>query len=334
MVVVVTGASGHLGANLVRALLENGRHVRALVHKDRRALTGLNIETVTGDVCEPESLVQAFNRVETVYHLAANISLMMNDWPLVKKVNIEGTQNVIDACVKCKVKRLIYFSSIHAIEAAPDDTIINETCSLAESKDCPPYDLSKAEGERRVHQAVDGGLSAVILNPTAIVGPYDYQPSHFGSVLTAIANRKLPALIKGGYDWVDARDVSRGAIDAEAKAPAGAKYLLSGHYVSVSDVATMIETITGSPVPRFITPMWLARSAAPIVTSFNRLLGRRQYFTRVSLRALRSNRYISHEKATREFGYNPRPFRESLVDTLQWFRENGNIPSTTSFVEK
>ncbi len=329
MVVVITGASGHLGANLVRALLENGRHVRALVHKDRRALTGLDVETVAGDICEPDSLYRAFNGAETVYHLAANISLMMNDWTLVKKVNVDGTQNVIDACVKCKVKKLIYFSSIHAIEAAPDDTVINETCSLAESKDCPPYDLSKAAGERLIRSAVDRGLNAVIVNPTAIVGPYDYQPSHFGSVLTAIANRKLPALIKGGYDWVDARDVARGAMDAEAKAPAGAKYLLSGHYVSVSDVAAMIETITGSPTPQFITPMWLAQASAPIVTCFNRVLRRRQYFTRVSLRALRSNRYISHEKATRELGYNPRPFRDSLVDTLRWFQKNGNIPASS-----
>ncbi len=325
MVVVVTGASGHIGANLVRALLDNGRRVRALVHKDSRALIDLGVETVSGDICESESLDRAFKGAETIFHLAATISLMMDEWPRVKRVNVDGTQNVIDACIRNKVKRLVYFSSIHAIEPAHDDTVINESCSLVESQKCPLYDRSKADGERLVRQAISHGLDAVILNPTAIVGPYDYQPSHFGSVLSAIANRKLPALVVGGYDWVDARDVAKGAIEAENRAPTGSRYLLSGHYVSVQDVANTIETVTGVPIPYFIAPMWLAGASAPLVTGFNRLFGRRQYFTPVTLRALRNNRFVSHEKATRELGYQPRPFRETLVDTLRWFQKNGNI---------
>jgi dihydroflavonol-4-reductase len=323
MVVVVTGASGHIGANLVRALVAKGKPVRALVHNNRRALDGLAVETVAGNICEPESLIRAFEGAETVYHLAANISLMMNEWPLVQKINVAGTQNVIDACMKCKVKRLVYFSSIHAIQPAPDDKVINESCELVNSLNCPPYDRSKATGERMVRQAVAQGLDAIIINPTGVLGPYDYQPSHFGSVLVALANKKMPALVNGGFDWVDARDVAEGALNAAAHAPAGAEYLLSGHYVTVRNVGKMVESITGVPAPWLITPMWLARAVAPLVTTFNHLTGKRQYFTPVSLRALRETRPVSHEKATRELGYQPRPFRETLTDTLQWYAENG-----------
>lgn len=327
MTVVVTGASGHVGANLVRALLENGRDVRALVHHDRRALNGLGIETINGDVCDPDSLTRAFNGAETVYHLAAYISLM-NDWPDVHRINVAGTQNIIDACFKAKVKRLIFFSSIHAIEPAPDDKIINETCALVDSVRCPPYDRSKAAGERLIQEAVAKGLDAVIINPTAVVGPLDYQPSHFGAVLFAIATKKMPALVTGGFDWVDARDVANGAIRAEKHAPAGSKYLLSGHYFTVREVGETIEKITGVSAPWFVTPMWLARASAPIVSAFNRMTGKRQLFTPVSLRALKNSRPVSHEKATRELGYQPRPFEETVADTLRWKEEyNRTKPS-------
>ena len=325
MVVVVTGAAGHIGANLVRALLERGKPVRALVHRDRRALEGLDVETVTGDICEPESLLKAFEGAETVYHLAANISLMMNDWPSVQKINVAGTQNVIDACIRCKVQRLVYFSSIHALQPGPDDKLINESCSLVESPQCPPYDRSKADGERLIRQAVAQGLNAIIINPTGVLGPYDYQPSHFGFTLVSLASKKMAALVSGGFNWVDARDVAAGAIAAAERAAAGAEYLLSGHYVSVRDVGKMVAEITGVPAPRFVTPMWLARTIAPLVTIYNRLSGRRQYFTSVSLRALRETRPVSNEKATRELGYQPRPFRETLADTLQWFAEHGQV---------
>ena len=327
MTVVVTGACGHIGANLVRALIEKGRPVRALIHNDQRALTGLRIETVKGDVCDPESLYRAFTGAEVVYHLAANISLMMNDWPLLHKINVIGTRNVIDACIKSGVRRLVHFSSIEALSPAPDDEVINESCSLVDSKNCSPYSRSKADSEREVRGAIAQGLDTVIINPTAIIGPYDYQSSHFGTVLLALANHKIPALVAGGFDWVDARDVAEGAINAEQKAPTGARYLLSGQYVSIRDVAMMVETITGVPAPQFVCPMWLARAGAPIVTTYNRITGGRPLFTKVSLAALKNEQLVSHEKASREIGYQTRPFRQTLIDTLRWFEDNGRFTS-------
>jgi dihydroflavonol-4-reductase len=172
---------------------------------------------------------------------------------------------------------------------------------------------------------MERGLDAIIISPTAIIGPYDYKPSHFGEALLRLANGKLPALVAGGFNWVDVRDVIQGAMRAEKLAPTGAKYLLSGHWLSLHEVAWMVEELTGVPAPRVVSPMWLARIGAPFIASFDRLARRRPLYTGASLQALRGHRNISHQKATEELGYQPRPFRETLVDTLKWFQETGQL---------
>ncbi len=325
MTVVVTGAAGHVGANLVRALLAQHRPTRALVHVHRQAVEGLEIEVVEGDVCDLMSLIKAFDGAEVVYHLAADISLLTSQWPLLEAVNVIGTRNVVRACLSCRVRRLVHFSSVHAMTQKPLDIPVDESRPLVESQRCPPYDRSKAAGETEVRRGIEMGLEAIIISPTAIIGPHDYQPSHFGEALLALAHGRLPALVAGGFDWVDARDVVEGAMRAEERAPTGAKYLLSGHRVSLREMAGQVEEITGVPVPGFVCPMWLARIGAPVITAFDRLAGRRALCTSVSMKALRGNRNISHERATRELDYHPRPFRETLVDTLRWFEGTGQL---------
>lgn len=325
MTIVVTGASGHLGINLVRALATEKRPVRALVHFNRHTLEGLEVEVVQGDISDVESLSRAFDGAKVVYHLAAVISLLKTDWPRLEKVNVFGTRNVVEACHRCGVKRLIHFGSIHALDQKPFDTPVDESRPLIEGQQYSPYDRSKAAGEKEVRKGIENGLDAVIIHPTGIIGPYDFQPSHFGAALLSMANGKMIALINGGFDWVDARDVVEGAIQAEKIAPTGSEYLLSGHWVSIPEIAIMMKEIIDAPIHDFVCPMPLARFVAPIATTYNRLLGRRALYTNVALRALNSNRQISHEKANRELGYQPRPFKETLVDTMKWFELNGNL---------
>jgi len=325
MTVLVTGANGHVGANLVRALLAQGRPTRALFHVNRQAIEGLDIETIQGDIRDLESLYNIFDGAEVVYHLAADISLLMNSWPLLKSVNVIGTRNVVEACLRCGVHRLIYISSVSALVQEPKHIPLDESRPLVESHDYPPYDRSKAAGEKEVSKGIQRGLDAVIISPTAIIGPYDYKPSYFGEVLLALACGKLPALVSGGSDLVDVRDVVEGVMRAEKKAPPGAKYLLSGHWVSVRELAAMVAEITGVSAPSVVFPKWLARLGAPVVTAFDRLRGRQPLYTTVSIKALSANRNVSHERATRELDYHPRPLRETLSDTLQWFEENGYL---------
>jgi dihydroflavonol-4-reductase len=327
MTVLVTGAAGHLGGNLVRALLASGRCICALVHRDRRSLAGLDVETVSGDIRDPASLRRAFEGVEVVYHAAGYVSILGDEWQQLYAINVEGTRNVVEACLQCGVRRLIHFSSIHALDLAPEGGPVDELRPLVQSAHAAPYSLSKAEGEREIRKAHTRGLDTVILYPTALLGPHDYAPSHQGEMLLALARRRLPALVNGGFDWVDVRDVAEGALQAEACAPQGARYILSGHWASARDLALAVEAITGVRAPRLVCPMFLAHLAAPLITVSAQLIGVRPLFTDVALQVLRSNRDMRHDRATRELGYEPRPLRETLLDTLQWFAQTGRLGS-------
>jgi dihydroflavonol-4-reductase len=323
--IVVTGAAGHVGANLVRALVAQGRPVRAIVHLDRQALEGLDIEVASADILDPASLLEAFKGAEVVYHLAARIAIANEPWSLLEAINIVGTRNVVEACLSCGVRRLVHFSSIHTLADSANGGPVDESSPLVESRRYPPYDRSKAAAEGEIGRGIARGLDAVIISPTAIIGPYDYKPSHFGEALLRLANGQLPALVGGGFNWVDARDVVQGAMRAEEKAPSGAKYILSGHWISLRDLAGMTEKLTGVSAPRSICPIWLARVGAPFISTFDRLARRRPLYTSTSLKALESHRQISCRRATRELDYHPRPFSQTLIDTLRWFEAAGKL---------
>ncbi len=325
MTVVVTGAAGHLGANLVRALLEQGQAVRAVVHRDRRALAGLDVEIVAGDVCDPASLRRALAGARVVYHAAAHISLLRSEWSLLEAVNVAGTRNVVAACLEDSRPRLVYISSIHALDPLPVDQPLDESRPLVSNPRHPPYSRSKAAAELEVRRGIERGLDAIIVNPTAIIGPYDFRPSHFGEVLLYLGRGRMPALVGGGFDWVDARDVALGAIRAAERASCGARYLLSGHWVRMTEIGAFVEHITGKRPPRFVCPLGLARCSAPLAMAVAHIIGRRPLFTSVSIEVLRTSGPVSHERATRELGYEPRHIRETLSDTLRWFAENGYL---------
>jgi len=325
VMVVITGVSGLVGANLVRALLAQGRQVRCLIHRDSRAIEGLDIEMAQGDVRDLNSLNDAFAGADVVYHLAARISLTMDSWREVEAVNVRGTRSVVEACLQCGVRRLIHFSSIHALEQIPLDLPLDETRPRALGPKYPPYERSKALGELEVQHGIARGLDAVILNPTAMIGPYDYYPSYFGKALLKLIQGHIPALVAGGFDWVDVRDVVRAALQAEENAASGSSYILSGHWRSVRQVAEYAAKLTGTRAPRLTVPIGLAYLAAPLIARWARFNGSEPVYTQVSLDALRSNRKISHALASRDLGYEPRSFDVTMVETLDWFAKNGYL---------
>jgi dihydroflavonol-4-reductase len=321
--VIVTGAAGHVGANLVRALLARGQKVRTLVHRDQRALEGLDVEIATGDVRDLDSLLRAFVGAELVYHAAAYISISEDEWPRLEAVNIHGTRNVVKACLQCGVQRLVHFNSIETLLGQSSSRPVNESRTAAGSRHHTPYARSKAAGEEEVRQGLARGLDAVILYPSAIIGPHDYRLGFPNSGLLAIFNGKLWALVEGGFDWVDVRDVVDGALQAAVRAPSGARYILSGHWASLSDLAELAEEIGGVQAPRLVFPMWLARVGAPFAVALSQLSGGRPLYTPAALKPLSGNYRISHERATRDLDYRPRPLRETVADTWNWFENNG-----------
>ncbi len=302
-----------------------GQPIRGLIHQNRQAVERLDIQLVEGDLCDPESLCRAFQDADIVYHLAASISLDSDNWAEMEAVNVQGTRNVVQACLACGVGRLVHFSSIHALKQEPFDTPVDETRSRVSSPKHPSYDRSKAAGEREVRKGIEAGLDAVIINPTGIVGPHDFKPSYFGKAIIALARGDIPALVRGGFDWVDVRDVVSGTIQAAQHAPTGASYLLSGHWYSIVEIANMVATLTGARVPRIIVPMGLAYIGLPIISTLARINGKEPLYTRFSLQSLKSNQRIDHGRASRKLGYQPRPFSETLSDTIDWFTTNGYL---------
>ncbi len=323
---VVTGASGHVGANLVRELLLKGRKVRVLVRKDRRALEGLPVEAVEGDVLDKESLVRAFAGADVVYHLAALISITGGQGGLVEKTNVNGAANMVSAALECKVRRVVHFSSIHAYRGHDNrDKVIDETTETALGPENLAYDRSKAMGELEVLKGVKAGLDAVIVNPTSVIGPYDFKPSRMGQLFLDLYNRKIPALVDSGYNHVDVRDLAAGAMLAEERGRTGEKYLLSGEWRHFRELSETVEKVTGRKTTKSCAPLWAAAMAAPFAYGWAKLTGAPVLFTPESIKILRGHRHISCAKAERELGYTRRPVEETVRDIYAWYRSAGII---------
>ena len=326
MKVVVTGGSGHIGGNLVRALLAEGHEVRALYTHDTRPLDGLALEARRADVLDPATLDAAFEGREVVFHLAGKITVNGDPDGMVKRINVEGVRNVCEACKKAGVRRLVHFSSIHAFQHDPWDRPLDETRPLANEAPgvCLTYDESKARGEQTVREFMKAGLDAVIVNPTAVLGPIDYKPSAMGGVILMLARRQLPMVVDAGFDWVDVRDVCRGAIAAATRGRAGEKYLLGGKYRPFSDLAALTCKEAGVKVPSMKSPIWLAKIGVPFALAWAHATTTRPLFTFESLTTLdTSHEDIRHDKAERELGYSCRPLEETIADAVKWFFDHG-----------
>ena len=319
MTTAVTGASGFLGGAVVRSLLTQGRVVRAVDLHRGPTLDGLDVEFVHGDVLEPTTLMDAFEGVDMVYHLVALISIAGDPSGQVRRVNVDGVRNVALASLESGVKRMIHCSSVHAFDLETDGRPVGEESARATAPQLPPYDRSKAAGESALRDVVDKGLDAVIVNPTGIIGPHDYVPSRMGQVFQALFAGKLPALIRGGFDWVDSRDVANSILAAEDQGRRGENYLLPGHHRSVAELASIAEKVSGTPAPRFTVPMWMAKMWSPVGDRLSRRSGSALTYTSESLHALEHSPPISGEKARQELGHKPRPIEETVADIHDWF---------------
>jgi dihydroflavonol-4-reductase len=324
MKIAITGASGHVGNNLCRKLLEKGYSIRGLLYHDNKSLEGLDIETVKGDILNPESLNGLFEGIDVAIHLAAIISIEKNESELFR-VNVDGTRNVAEACKKAGVRKLIHFSTIHAIEHLPLDEVLDENRPLIKHSKIK-YEQSKAEGDRMVQELCGNHTEYIIFNPTAILGPNDFKPSLMGQVLIKLARNQMPMLVPGGYDWVDVRDIS----DAVAKAIeldiSGERYLLSGGWKSLKELSLAVGKVTGNKTPTMIAPMTIAKIGLPFIQAWARMRKEHPLYTKDSLDVIQmSSKNVSHTKAERDLGFTARPLEETVRDTLGWFEEQGYL---------
>jgi len=325
--ILVTGATGHIGNVLVRKLLDRGEKVRALIWRgeDTTPLKNLDVEQVVGDVLDPASLEHAMHGVETVYHLAGIISILPGRNPLVWRVNVEGTRNVLEAARHASIRRLLYTSSIHAIAHAPHGVAMDETLGFDQNNPYGEYDRSKATASLEVQKAAARDLDAVIVCPTGVIGPYDFRGSEMGEVIRSATEARTMLYVEGAYDFVDVRDVADGLIAARERGRCGESYILSGHKLSVRYMLETVREVSGKAFASIKIPFSLAELAARYTPWYYQRTQAKPRFTPYSLEVLQSNANISSKKALAELGYKPRPVYESIADTVRWFLENRRV---------
>lgn len=319
MVTVVTGASGFVGAVLVRELLSRGEEVRAVDLHRGPALSDLDVAWSFGDVLDPASLDSAFAGADLIYHLAAMISISGDPTGQVWRVNVDGVRHAAEAARRAGARRFVHCSSVHAydLEAGRE---LDEAGRRAVAPHLPAYDRSKAAGEAALRGVIEAGLDAVVVNPTGVIGPMDYAPSRTGALFLALFRGRLPALIAGAFDWVDVRDVAGALISAASTGKTGENYLVPGHLRSVRDLAAAATEVSGTPPPWLTVPMWAARLWGPIGDVVTRRSGNPLWYTSESLHALRFPPALSGDKARAELDHQPRPFVTTVSDIYEWFQ--------------
>ncbi len=319
--IAVTGASGHIGNCLVRELKKQGAQVKVLIHEFRNNLDELGVELIQGNLLEPESLDTLCKGADVVFHLAAKIVLDNRSPELVYATNVTGTKNMIVAARRNQVQKFIHFSSIDAFRIEASDRVLDENRALLETRKSI-YGFTKAESEREVMKAVGEGLNAVILNPTAVIGLFDYKESFLGQAIRDIYQGKIPFLVNGGFNWVDVRDVVDSSIQAMESGRKGETYILSGNFCSLKELSSMISKISDCKIP-VLVPVALARLACPFFQVYSALTGKEPVYTQQSLDLLVSSpSNISCEKAKKELGHKPRELMQTLRETIDWYKVN------------
>lgn len=322
MLALVTGGGGRLGNVLVRHLLERRDRVRVLEPGDRpRSLQGLDVEVRTGSVLDALAVSAALEGASIVYHLAAKIDLRSQKDPMMHEVNVEGTRLVADACLESGV-RMVHCSSHHALERRPLREPLTEDKPLALTERCR-YHRSKAIAEALVLERCSRGLDAVIVNPGSMIGPYDFEPSMVGRALLDMYFGKIPVLLRMLSDYVDVRDVADGMISAAERGRPGERYLLTGEVVPVLEMARTFGEVSARKMPTTALPLWVGWAALPFALLGSAITNTEPFLTPDVLRASVSNAVVLNDKAKRELGFQVRPLRQSLGDSLAWYDQQG-----------
>lgn len=317
----VTGASGHLGSTICRTLLNKGYKVVAFIHHSDEGIVDLPIKIIKGNVLDKDSLTDFIAQCDAIIHTAATIELSYKFNQTLHEINVVGTKNVLEISKKLGISKLVVTSSIHVYRQKPYNITLDETRPFV-SNDSVYYDQTKRDAHLLAIEAANNGLDVSIVCPSAVIGPYDFKPSKLGKAITDIYNGKFPALFKGGFDFVDVRDIAEGVIGALEKGKSGASYILSGKYHTIKELSDFIFEIKGSKKRLIALPLTFAYIGVPFVKFAAMLTGTKPIYDKLYVDVLRDgNKITSFEKAKKELGYNPRPLKETLYDTIHWFKD-------------
>ena len=326
--ILITGANGHLGANLVRRLIGDGADLRVLLRpgSDNSPTDNLNVERVFGDLRDAASIAAATNRCHAIYHCAAQLSTASGGEHEIFASNVLGTRNLLDAARRSGVSRIVVTGSLSAAGHRLDGPT-DESVPFNPFERHLPYAVSKAAVEHECLKAFAEGLDVVIAVSCAILGPNDFKPSRMGQVLIDHARGRLRAYIPGSFEFVAARDIVEGHILCMRLGRAGQKYIFSTGYLTMDEIMDLFEAVTGHPKPRLRLTPGLMTPIAEIGAFVHRhiLLGRRQLLTPAAVRLLRMGRRADTGKAQRELGYRPTSIAEAVREASECFVRRGMI---------
>jgi dihydroflavonol-4-reductase len=324
----VTGASGFIGSAVVRALLGSGFAVRALVRPSSPLtnLHGLDIEIEEGDMRDPDVVGRAARGARYVFHVAADYRLWARNPQQIMQNNVEGTRVVMAAAKAAGAERIVYTSSVATLMASEFGRPANETRPLAEKEAIGSYKRSKVAAERIVESMiVKQRLPAVIVNPTAPVGPRDLRPTPTGRIIVEAASGRMPAFVDTGLNLVHVDDVAAGHVAALQHGRIGERYILGGENMTLAEMLASIARLVGRRPPRIRLPRHLIYPLAYAAEAAARITDREPFVTLDGLRMAKNRMFFTSGKAERELGYKARPVDAAIGDAVQWFRQAGYI---------
>ncbi len=317
MVAAVTGASGFIGSAVVRVLLERGRKVRALVEPraDLSNLEGLDVDVRTCDVTDEVSVKRGIEGAKSLFHLAAIYKLWAPDPEPLFRVNVEGTTAVLLAAMAARVERVVFTSSIMAVGLGGDEDKAFDLFDLAGT-----YTLTKYLSERIALRFARAGLPLVVVNPGMPFGPRDRAPTPTGQIVLRFLKREVPVLGAGSLSVVDVDDCAEGHVLAEEKGRIGERYILTGHDVTLRELAEHIGRIARVRVPKIALPRAVGLRAAAAMEAMAKRAGKEPLVTYKEAVFTSSSPHFSNDKAVRELGFRVRPLDESLSRAIDYFR--------------
>lgn len=326
MKIAVTGASGHIGSNICRELIARGYQVVALVYDDTEAIDGLELTIVKGNVLDRDSLRKLLTGCEGLIHSAGNITLGYKFNQKMYDVNVTGTKNVLEIAKECGVKRIVHFSSVHAFSQKPHDKPVTDQSRFIKDGESIYYDQTKRDGHLLALEAAKNGQEVMVVCPTAVLGAPDYKVSKLGQAIIDIVKGNVPASVKGGFDFVDVKDIAIGSILAMEKGISGHSYILGNEYHTIQSFGNLTLEASGSKKRLVELPIFLAYVGLPFIQLYSAITKRPPLYDKAYIDVLLDgNKDTSSDRAKKELGYAPRPLKETLVETVQFFRERGKI---------
>jgi dihydroflavonol-4-reductase len=320
---LVTGATGFIGWHVTRKLLARGHTVRALVRPGNK-VRELEVEEVTGDLRDRESLERAVAGCGMVFHVAADYRLWAKDPSELFRSNVEGTRNLLTAARVSGVERVVYTSTVGCI-GIPEDRPGSEEMEVHLEDMTGAYKQSKFQAEQVALEFAGEGFPVVIVNPTAPIGDHDFKPTPTGKIVVDYLKGDMPAFVDTGLNLVDVADTAEGHLLAGERGRAGERYILGCENLTLQQILARLAALSGGKAPRWRIPYGVAYAAGVVSTGWANLTGHEPRAPLDAVKMARKKMFVSVDKAKRELGFNPGPVEGALKRAVDWFRANGYV---------